>query len=128
MSAVRTIRMEVSPVSADMLKHVSLRQNSRGCDHRGEYNLPFQSSLHGEKQNSRIQAAFHCPRTAAPEFPAVLLRTAHLADRHLDADRGAVLAGIPADRLAGAAGVGQLRRPNSGVSAFDDRRRGGGPL
>src|SRR5262245_3560728 len=59
-----------------------------------------------------------------PQLPALLRRTAHLPDWHLDANRGTVLAGLPYDGLLGSARHGGIRRPDRGPppGAF-----GGGP-
>ena len=44
-------------------------------------------------------------RAPASQLPAFLQRTTDFPGRHLDADRGPVLAGVPADRLWAAAGA-----------------------
>src|SRR5690348_9471478 len=51
------------------------------------------------------EARFGLQRAAASQLPALLLRPAGIADRHVDADRGA--------GLAGAATGGQGRRPDA---------------
>src|SRR5215831_19320699 len=53
---------------------------------------------------------------AASQFSALLQRTTDFSGRHLDADRGAVMAGVSAHRFGLAAGVGWVRQPDSRVS------------
>jgi hypothetical protein len=48
-------------------------------------------------------------RPPVPQFPALLRRAAHFPDRHLDAECGASVAGVPAHGIAGAAGRGRFR-------------------
>src|SRR3984893_2681066 len=58
---------------------------------------------------------------AASQLPTFFQRTTHFTDRHVDADRGAVVAGLPADRLGIEVGGGGICQPDSGVPVCSDR-------
>ena len=66
------------------------------------------------RRGSRWQAGV--AGAAPPQLPTLLQRTTDFADRHVDAERGAVVAGLPADRFGVAAGVGGIRQPDPCVS------------
>ena len=68
------------------------------------------------------------PRAPPPQLPALFQRPAHLARRHLDADGRRVVAGLPADRIAGAPRRRRIRQPDSGVPPRHHRRHGRRPL
>src|SRR6185503_21096937 len=63
-------------------------------------------------------------RLASPQLPPLLRRAADLVDGDVDAVRCAIMAGLPADGLGGAPGLGRVCRADSGVPARVDRRSG----
>ena len=69
------------------------------------------------------RGAFH-PRLPASQLSALLRRPAHLADRHLDAVGRRVVAGLPPDRLVGAARRHLVRHAQSRSSCSRHRRHG----
>src|SRR5690242_6585733 len=57
------------------------------------------------------------PRAPAPQFPVIFRRAADVADRHVDGDDRATVAGLPADGISGAAGRFRFREPDSDIAA-----------
>ena len=70
----------------------------------------------------------HLSRPAAPQFPPLHRRPDRLAGRHLDAERGAELAGLPPDPLGTSARDRLVLRPDRGVRAGTSGRDRGRPL
>ncbi len=98
-----------------------------GADHRGARSSRSIGSTAvpracGAGYDSGIGPSDDPSRPQAPQFPAVRRRTAHLADWHLDADRGRVLAGLPADRVVAAAWHGRVHQPDPRLLAGADWR------
>ena len=71
---------------------------------------------------ARVATGVGGARPAPSQFPVILRRAAHLADRHLDADRRPVVAGLSHDRFGAAVGRGRLRQPDSGLHHGAGRR------
>ena len=67
-------------------------------------------------------------RTASSQLPTLLCRPADLAYRHVDADGGAVVAGISHDQFGVAARHRRFLQPDSRVPHGANRRHRGRPL
>ena len=109
------ITLYITPVFYTYLDAWQQRLAQRGASRKA----PFLERATGRGQAGRSHRMSPRPTLAAgasaSELPALLRRPAGLADRHLDAVGGRVLAGLPAHRLGGAARAGRLRQPDSGL-------------
>src|ERR1700728_1333741 len=81
----------------------------------------------GDRREPQAALTADSTGAAASQFPIVFQRTTYFPDRHLDADRGAVVARLPTDGFGNEVGRGGICQPDSGVLVRSSWRDCRGP-